>query len=59
LALDIGSPDHPDLMNGFENTAAFRWLTSYAGNFGFVMPYTRDNPHGFIYEPWHWVLEGV
>jgi D-alanyl-D-alanine carboxypeptidase len=58
LALDIGSPDHPNLMNGFENTATFHWLTSYAGNFGFVMPYTRDNSHGFIYEPWHWMLEG-
>jgi D-alanyl-D-alanine carboxypeptidase len=44
-------------MKGFETTAAFRWLTSNAGKFGFVMPYTRDNPHGFIYEPWHWVLE--
>jgi zinc D-Ala-D-Ala carboxypeptidase len=56
LALDIGCPTHPNLMKGFENTAAFRWLTSYAGQFGFVMPCTRDNPHGFVYEPWHWVL---
>jgi D-alanyl-D-alanine carboxypeptidase len=59
LALDIGTPTHPNLMNGFENTATFDWLTAYAGNFGFVMPYTHDNPHGFIYEPWHWMLEGV
>jgi zinc D-Ala-D-Ala carboxypeptidase len=58
LALDIGSPTHPNLMQSFENTAAFRWLASDAGKFGFVMPYARDNPHGFIYEPWHWVLEG-
>ena|SRR5438132_2452489 len=59
LALDIGSPSHPNLMKGFENTTAFHWLTSNAERFGFVMPYTRDNPHGFIYEPWHWVLEEV
>jgi LAS superfamily LD-carboxypeptidase LdcB len=39
-------------MNDFEDTAVFHWLTAYAGNFGFVMPYTRD-------EPWHWMLEGV
>ena len=59
LALDIETPTHPNLMKDFENTAAFHWLTSDAEKFGFVMPYTRDNPHGFIYEPWHWVLEEV
>jgi zinc D-Ala-D-Ala carboxypeptidase len=57
LAIDIGTPNHTALTEDFENTAAFRWLTSYAKKFGFVMPYIRDNPHGFIYEPWHWVLE--
>ncbi len=56
LALDIGTPTHPNLMKDFENTVAFHWLTSNAANFGFVMPYTRDNQHGFIYEPWHWML---
>jgi zinc D-Ala-D-Ala carboxypeptidase len=56
LALDIGTPTHPNLMKDFENTPAFHWLASNAANFGFVMPYTRDNQHGFIYEPWHWVL---
>jgi zinc D-Ala-D-Ala carboxypeptidase len=56
LALDLGTPTHPNLMNGFENTAAFHWLTSNAAKFGFVMPYPRDNPYGLIYEPWHWML---
>ncbi|HET9376639.1 MAG TPA: M15 family metallopeptidase [Chthoniobacterales bacterium] len=56
LAIDIGTPDHTALTEDFENSAAFRWLTSYAEKFGFVMPCTRDNPYGFIYEPWHWVL---
>jgi D-alanyl-D-alanine carboxypeptidase len=56
LALDIGTPTHPNLMKDFEKTAAFRWLTYNAANFGFAMPYTPKNPHGFIYEPWHWVL---
>jgi zinc D-Ala-D-Ala carboxypeptidase len=58
LAIDVGTPNRPVLTEDFENTAAFRWLTSYAGKFGFVMPYNRNNPHGFIYELWHWVLEG-
>jgi zinc D-Ala-D-Ala carboxypeptidase len=57
LAIDIGTPNHTALTEDFENSAAFHWLTSCAEKFGFVMPYTRDNPHGFIYEPRHWVLE--
>jgi zinc D-Ala-D-Ala carboxypeptidase len=55
-ALDIGTPGHPALSEDFENTAAFQWLRSHANRFGFVMPFGRDNEHGFIYEPWHWVL---
>jgi D-alanyl-D-alanine carboxypeptidase len=26
--------------------------------YGFRMSYPRDNPQGFIYEPWHWFFEG-
>jgi zinc D-Ala-D-Ala carboxypeptidase len=59
LALDLGAPNHPALSEDFETTAAFRWLASHAQNFGFVMPYHRDNLHGFIYEPWHWALAGA
>ena len=29
-------------------------LIANAGDFGFVMSYPRDNPHGIVYEPWHW-----
>jgi zinc D-Ala-D-Ala carboxypeptidase len=58
LAVDIGTPNHPALSEEFENTAAFRWLVSRTQDFGFIMPYRRGNPHGFIYEPWHWVLGG-
>jgi hypothetical protein len=25
-----------------------------AGRHGFRLSYPRDNPHGVIYEPWHW-----
>ena len=35
------------------------WLTRNGGEFGFSMTYPRDNEHGFIYEPWHWALNGV
>ncbi|MCR6628284.1 MAG: D-alanyl-D-alanine carboxypeptidase family protein [Pseudoxanthomonas sp.] len=53
-ALDIGTPGEPPAETSFENTPAFAWLTRYAGDFGFAMSYPRDNPHGIVYEPWHW-----
>ncbi|MEO6155555.1 MAG: M15 family metallopeptidase [Thermomonas sp.] len=54
LALDIGAPDQPAAEESFERTAAFGWLQANAGHHGFVMSYPRDNPHGIVYEPWHW-----
>jgi len=53
-ALDIGTPGEPPAETSFENTPAFAWLTRHAGDFGFAMSYPRDNPHGIVYEPWHW-----
>jgi zinc D-Ala-D-Ala carboxypeptidase len=53
-ALDIGTAGEPPAEATFEATSAFAWLTSNAGDFGFVMSYPRDNPHGIVYEPWHW-----
>jgi len=54
LALDIGAPDEPPAEESFETTRAFAWLRDNAGGYGFVMTYPRDNPHGIVYEPWHW-----
>ncbi len=54
LALDIGAPDEPPAEESFEQTTAFAWLRDNAGGHGFVMSYPRDNPHGIVYEPWHW-----
>ena len=57
-ALDIGTPGEPPAEDSFERTPAFAWLTAHAGDFGFVMSYPRDNPHGIVYEPWHWYYLG-
>lgn len=57
LAVDIGAPDQPPAEESFEDTPAFAWLREQAGSFGFVMSYPRDNPHGIVYEPWHWRYE--
>ncbi len=53
-AIDIVTPGSRPLTEDFETTDAFLWLCRNAGNFGFSMSYPRDNPQGFIYEPWHW-----
>jgi D-alanyl-D-alanine carboxypeptidase len=55
-AVDIATPGSRPLTEDFETTAAFVWLEANAGKFGFSMSYPRDNPWGFIYEPWHWSI---
>lgn len=59
LALDIGAPDDPPAEESFQSTPAFAWLSAQAGDHGFVMSYPRDNPHGIVYEPWHWCYAGI
>ena len=54
LALDISAPGEPPAEESFETTPAFAWLQAKAPAHGFHMSYPRDNPHGIIYEPWHW-----
>src|SRR5690606_14588777 len=53
-ALDIGTPGEPPAEESFEATRAFDWLTRRGGDHGFAMSYPRGNPHGIVYEPWHW-----
>ena len=53
-ALDIGTPGEPPAEESFERTLAFEWLAHHAHGHGFAMSYPRDNPHGIVYEPWHW-----
>ncbi len=53
-AVDMGTPGGPHLTEEFENTAAFSWLTLHAADYGFQLSYPRGNPHGVVFEPWHW-----
>lgn len=53
-AVDIATPGSRPLTEEFEGSDAFRWLTENAGRYGFSMTYPRENPFGFVYEPWHW-----
>ena len=53
-AIDIGSDEVPPLEEAFADTRAFAWLRLHAEEHGFKMSFLRNNPHGFVYEPWHW-----
>jgi D-alanyl-D-alanine carboxypeptidase len=57
-ALDIGTPGEPPAEESFEATSAFTWLRANASAHGFRMSFPRDNPHGIVYEPWHWYWMG-
>ena len=56
-AVDIATPGSRPLTEDFESSEAFGWLDRRAAEFGFSMTYPRDNPWGFVYEPWHWSLK--
>ena len=61
LAADLNSPEHTGLDEGFEKTAAFRWLCEHAGDYGFILRYPKDaeDKTEIIYEPGHWRYVGV
>jgi len=54
IAIDIATIGVRPLTEDFDSSLAFAWLLQNAANFGFSMPYTKNNIFGFIYEPWHW-----
>ena len=54
--VDIATPGSRPLTEEFETSDAFMWLRHQAVEYGFSMTYPRDNPYGFIFEPWHWSL---
>ena len=56
LAMDISGTDA-----NFYKTAAYKWLTENAADFGFILRYPEDkvNITKVKYEPWHWHYVGV
>ena len=56
-AVDVATPGSRPLTEEFEDSDAFRWLADNAAHYGFSMTYPRDNPYGFVYEPWHWARQ--
>ena len=59
-AIDVGDANVPatNLSQGFDQTAAFRWLEANAPRFSFEVSFPKDNKQGVSYEPWHWRYVG-
>lgn len=57
-AIDVTTPGSDPLEELFERTPAYTWLQREAVRFEFRMSYPRGNPHGIVYEPWHWLHSG-
>lgn len=57
-AVDLTTPNFAVLEEEFADSAAFRWLSERAAEFGFRMSYPKNNRHGVAYEPWHWYYSG-
>lgn len=53
-----GSMPQTTLEVTFETTPAFRWLQQNAARYGFELSFSKDNPQGVSYEPWHWRYVG-
>ena len=62
LAADLNCPEYLSLDEGFENTAAFAWLSEHAGEYGFILRYPAGEEAFAVteitYEPWHWRYVG-
>ena len=56
-AVDLTTDGVRPLELDFEHTNAFRWLSTNAGRFGFVLSFPPDNRYGYAFEPWHWCFE--
>lgn len=53
-AIDLTTPGVTALSPEFADSAAYRWLKSNAGLYGFHETFPKDNRHGLDWEPWHW-----
>lgn len=53
-AIDITTPGFDPLEESFENSPAYKWLSSNARTYGFSLSFPRNNLSGMAFEPWHW-----
>lgn len=56
-AVDVTTPGAKALDEEFAGSPAFQWLSQNGGSFRYFLSYPRDNPQGYLYEPWHWCYQ--
>jgi len=54
-AVDIGSKPDDSLEEAFDESEAYAWLSVHGARYGYFLSYPNGNPHGYRYEPWHWL----
>jgi len=57
-ALDFIAPGLGGILDGFDTTPAYTWMSANAYRYGFILSYPKDNGY-YVYEPWHWRFVGV
>jgi D-alanyl-D-alanine carboxypeptidase len=57
-AIDFIAPGMGGQVDGFDQKAAYKWLTENAYKYGFILSYP-DNNSFYVFEPWHWRFVGV
>ena len=56
--IDFTTKKSGGVLQGFDKTPAFTWLTQHAYEYGFVLSYPKNNKY-YTYEPWHWRYVGL
>ena len=61
LAASILAEGYDALDSGFADTDAYRWLSAYAADYGFILrwPQDRQAATGMAFQPWRWRYVGV
>ncbi len=55
--IDLSGSRQEGLVESFDKTQAYEWLSKYAYKYGFVLSYPKGNSY-YVYEPWHWRFVG-
>jgi len=56
--IDLITTGIDGVIEGFEETEAYKWLLKNAHRFGFTLSYPENNSY-YVFEPWHWRFVGV
>ena len=56
--IDFIGPGQGGVLEGFDQTKSYEWLTANAYRYGFILSYPKGNGY-YVYEPWHWRYVGV